>query len=395
MREVSGHPHIDLVAGCDVRADARSAFSARFGGAVYDSVEALAASPDVDAVYVATPNHLHRDHALAAIAQGKDVIVEKPIALDLAECDDIIRASHAAGVRVLAGHTHSFDAPIMAMSDVIRSGGIGQLYMINQWHYTDWLYRGRLLDELDVAKGGGVVLRQGPHGVDILRLLAAEPLRRVRAQVTQLDQLHPAPGSYCCFLEFDSVVATLVFSGYAFFDSTEYSDGIGEDGRRRQPRTHASRRALVTQLGSADAESQYKASMRMGGQLEGHWMRLEGDDPRVVGQPHYGVTVASGSAGDLRQSADGLVLDGPGGRVDIDVPRGALEREAELNVLYDAWRADEPLASHDAVWARGTLEACLAIAESSRTGEAVTLTGDVQSLAGAGAGSRDGGSGRS
>jgi len=55
------------------------------------------------------------------------------------------------------------------------------------------------------------------------------------------------------------------------------------------------------------------------------------------------------------------------------VAKAALEREAELDVLYKAWRDDVPLPGHDAVWARDTLEICLAIIESSDTGQAVDL----------------------
>ncbi|MCJ1698077.1 Gfo/Idh/MocA family oxidoreductase, partial [Rathayibacter caricis] len=68
---------------------------------VHDSVEALLADPEVDVVYVATPHPLHRDQALAAIAAGKHVLIEKPIAMSAREAEQITDAGRAAGVLVM------------------------------------------------------------------------------------------------------------------------------------------------------------------------------------------------------------------------------------------------------------------------------------------------------
>jgi phthalate 4,5-cis-dihydrodiol dehydrogenase len=379
LEALDAHPNIVVTAAGDVRQEALDNFTRLRSGRAHRSVVDLAADPEVDAVYVATPNHLHCEHALTAIASGKDVILEKPVAVTLEECDRVIEAADRGGVRVLAGHTHSFDAPITAMASLVRSGAIGELYMLNQWYYTDWLYRGRMPAELDVGKGGGVVFRQGPHGVDIVRLLAGGPVTRVLARTTVMDPAHPGHGSYVAYLEFgSSLTATIVFSGYAFFDSSELTWGRDELGCPRDPEAHRRARKRVAGFASPADEHAYKDAVRFGGHEAEAWRAAVGGggcDPGVQAQPFYGLTVASGSAGDLRQSEHGLYLYDGDGRHEVEVAKGLTERQAEMDVLYQAWAKDEPLEGHDARWARGTLEVCLAIIESSATGQPVAVDG--------------------
>ena len=368
--------NVSLTAGCDVRAELRDAFVEREGGLAFESVEAMAASGAVDVVYVATPNHLHCDHVVAAASAGKDVIVEKPMALTLAECDRMIEAAKTHGTRLLAGHTHSFDAPVVAMRRAIDDGLIGDVYMINQWYYTDWLYRGRLPDELDVGKGGGVVYRQGPHGLDIIRLLADRPVRRVKAFTTSLDFRGPTHGSYTALIEFDGAVhSTVVFSGYSFFDTAELTFGLGELGCPRPSETNGRARAFIRELSARDGEEDHKRSVAYGGAEASKWqsvvMHCEDD---VRKHPFYGLTVVSGSRGDMRQSPDGLYIYDDEGRRELLIGKEVLEREAEINILYEAWRDDVPLAAHDGSWARDTLELVLAIIESAESGVEVRVS---------------------
>jgi phthalate 4,5-cis-dihydrodiol dehydrogenase len=78
-------PRIALVAAADPRAEARTRFEREFGGRSYASVEALCDDEDVDVVYIATPHQFHAEHATIAARRGKHALVEKPLALTLAE----------------------------------------------------------------------------------------------------------------------------------------------------------------------------------------------------------------------------------------------------------------------------------------------------------------------
>src|SRR5262249_10656613 len=104
-------PRVSLVAAADPRPEARQRFAVDFAGEAYARVEELCADPAVDIVYVATPHQFHAPHALLAAEHGKHLLVEKPLALTLEDCDAVIAAVRSAGVHLIVGHSHSFDAP--------------------------------------------------------------------------------------------------------------------------------------------------------------------------------------------------------------------------------------------------------------------------------------------
>src|SRR5215210_4827823 len=101
---------IELVAGADPRPEARAKFEADFRGKAFDSVEKLCADPSVELVYIATPHQFHAPNVIAAASCKKHILVEKPMALSLEECRTMIAAARDAGVQLIVGHSHSFDA---------------------------------------------------------------------------------------------------------------------------------------------------------------------------------------------------------------------------------------------------------------------------------------------
>ncbi len=116
MPQMESLPEIDLVAGADISPQVRGAFAARYPEAkVYDSAEALCANPDVDAVWVATPNFLHCPHTVLAANSGKHVVSEKPMALNMAEAEQMVEAAAKNKVKLLCGHTIGFSPPVMQM----------------------------------------------------------------------------------------------------------------------------------------------------------------------------------------------------------------------------------------------------------------------------------------
>ena len=220
MPPIAALPYIKITAAADTRTDALGKFRETYGGETFPSVEAMCESADVDAIYVATPNPLHAKHVIAAAERGKHVIVEKPMAMSIAECDAMNEAAEKYGVKLLCGHTHSFDPPIRKIREIVKSGELGKLCMINTWNYNEFMYRPRMKHELAMSRG--VVLNQGPHHVDIVRLIGGGMVRSVRAMTGVWDKAREWEGSYTCYLEFeDGTPATLVYSGYGFFDTAE------------------------------------------------------------------------------------------------------------------------------------------------------------------------------
>src|SRR2546423_9395216 len=213
---LAGDARVRLVAAADPRAEARAQFSKDFGGRTYATVEELCADSAVDVVYVATPHQFHAEHARLAFAAGKHALIEKPMALTLAECRAMTDAARAAQRHLIVGHSHSYDAPIRRTRELIASGAFGRLRMITAFNFTDFLYRPRRPEELDTARGGGAVYNQAAHQVDIVRLLAGGRLASVRAQTGAWDRARPPEGAYSALLTFeDGAFATITYSGYA------------------------------------------------------------------------------------------------------------------------------------------------------------------------------------
>ncbi|MBX9842520.1 MAG: Gfo/Idh/MocA family oxidoreductase [Xanthobacteraceae bacterium] len=363
------HPRVRLAACAELNAQARERFAADFGAVGYDQVEALCADTEIDAVYIATPHQWHREHATMAAQAGKHIIVEKPMALTLEDCDAIIEAAERNGVRLVVGHTHSFDPPIRKMHEIINSGEIGSLAMINTLSYGNFLYRPRRPEELRSELGGGIIFNQVPHQMDVVRLLGGGMVRSVRAMAWMLDPRRPTEGSHMTFLQFESgATASIVFSGYDYFDSDEFHGWVGELGEDRRA-AHGAARAGLAGITSPEAEAALKGS------------RVYAGMPKMVTPkhpPHCGVTIASCAGGDLRASPDGVTIYGRTGLVEVPAPPGRAfpDKEAVVDELYDAISCDcEPI--HNGRWGKATMEACLAIIESARTGQEIMLKHQV------------------
>ena len=78
--KLAKHPKVDLVAAADVRPQALEAFRAEYGGRTFESVEAMCQDPEVEAIWISTPNHLHCEHVVAAARNGTHAVVQKPMA---------------------------------------------------------------------------------------------------------------------------------------------------------------------------------------------------------------------------------------------------------------------------------------------------------------------------
>ena len=360
---------VKLTAVADVRQEALDEAGKRYEVETYTSVEAMCESPDVDVVWVCTPNLFHTEHTIVAAEHGKHVICEKPMALTLDQAQHMVDVIDRTGVHYVQGHSKIFDQPIRRIRDMVAGGEIGRLIQLNTWMYKPWLSGAPRLDtEVDFNVGGGVLYRQGPHQADVVRVIGGGMVKSVRGNVGRWNPDFPlGEGNFTAFLEFeDGAIATMAFNGYGYFDITELVWGITEGGGVRG--------------------SDFPRKERFGGAVEADtkyaWAGARAESERTQErkfQPFFGLTVVSCERGDVRQSPDGLyVYDGSGKReVTLD-PKG--RGRGELIEMRDALREDRPTFA-DARWGMATLEVILAIRESSDAGKEVTLSHQVPFLA--------------
>ncbi|MEP7205859.1 MAG: Gfo/Idh/MocA family oxidoreductase [Casimicrobiaceae bacterium] len=368
-----GDARVRLVGATDPRADACARFAQDVGARVHADVAALCADPEVDVLYVATPHQHHAEHVLCAARAGKHVLVEKPMAVTLADAQAMVDAAARAGVVLLVGHSHSFDAPILRARALIGTPGIGPLQMITAVNFTDFMYRPRRQEELATDRGGGAIFNQAAHQMDIVRLLGGGRVATVRGQAGRWDAARPTEGAYTAFLTFETgACASLTYSGYAHFDSDELTGWIDEMGVAKDPARYGAARRLLATAPDPAAELALR-------QARGYGTPIANQAPpgqARAGHQHFGFVLASCTHADVRPMPDAVRVYGDAAVRVEPLPLSPVPRVEVIDELVAAV-SNGHAPVHDGRWAMATLEACLAILRSSREGREVALRHQV------------------
>ena len=360
-------PRIELVACADPRESARTRFAQEFGARAYASAEELCNDADVEVLYVATPHQFHAAHASLGARKGKHLLVEKPMALATHECLAMIAAARKAGVQLIVGHSHSFDAPIRRAREIIAAGDLGKVRMINAFYYTDFLYRPRRPEELDTRAGGGVLFNQASHQIDVVSYLAGSKALSIRALTGAWDPARPTEGAYNAMLEFDGgAFASLTYSGYAHFDSDELRGWVGEGGQQKNPERYGAARQALAAASDAGIEARMKSDGNYGGEA------YQPNERPPIAHAHFGEVIVSCERGDLRPVPGGVMVYADAERRLDEVPLRDAPRAEVIDELYAAV-VEGKTPVHGGEWAMATIEVCLAMLRSARTGKDVKL----------------------
>jgi predicted dehydrogenase len=149
-----------------------------------DFTRALADSR-VDAVVVVTPTSLHRDIVLKAARAGKHVLCEKPMAMDVRECDEMIAACDAAGVKLQIGFMRRYDDSFRAAKERVESGEIGEVVLVKSLTHgpsvpQEWMY--------DIRKSNGPLAEVNSHDIDAARWFVE----------SEIDEVYAIGGNFRC-----------------------------------------------------------------------------------------------------------------------------------------------------------------------------------------------------
>jgi xylose dehydrogenase (NAD/NADP) len=164
----------ELIAVASRHRSRAEAYAAEWGiPRAHGSYEALLDDPDVDAVYISLPNSLHAEWTVRAAEAGKHVLCEKPLAVSVAECDEIIAAAESAGVVVMEAVMYLYHPLLHRARELVREGTVGQVTLV----------RGALsinLDRPDDVRwkpelGGGSLWDVGSYPVSFIRWMVGEP----------------------------------------------------------------------------------------------------------------------------------------------------------------------------------------------------------------------------
>jgi 1,5-anhydro-D-fructose reductase (1,5-anhydro-D-mannitol-forming) len=147
----------------------------------YDSVDVLLADPEIDAVYISTTNEHHKPQTLAAAAAGKHVLCEKPLALTLADAQEMMVACSAAGVVMGTNHHLRNSATHRAMQELVTSGAVGEVQAARVFHavHLPPHLQGWRINRPEA--GGGVVFDITVHDADCVRFILNDEIAEVTA----------------------------------------------------------------------------------------------------------------------------------------------------------------------------------------------------------------------
>ena len=193
-----GHMHADcyaasgdakIAAVADIQDMKRDEAAAALGCPVFDSLDALLDSADVDIIDICLPTGLHGSHFETALARGKHVLCEKPLALTIEDCDRMIAAAQRSPGKVMVAHVIRFWPEYQVIKQLVDSGEIGavewvgarRLSPLPMWSWEGWI--------IDPARAGGAILDMAIHDVDYIAHLIGPP-----RQVSAVGAPDPARG---------------------------------------------------------------------------------------------------------------------------------------------------------------------------------------------------------
>ena len=207
-RAASEIPGVEVVAVHGVNRERVAKLGAQYGAAVYGDLESFLRHRPMDAVLIGSPSGVHAEQAIAAARQGLHVLVEKPLDVTTARIDALIEECDRAGVKLGVFFQDRVAPHIAWLKRLVETGGLGRVHLVSarvKWwrpaeYYSQSRWRGtRALD------GGGALMNQGVHTVDLLLWLLGDVERvyaRARTAVHQIE------------VE-DTLVACLEFAGGA------------------------------------------------------------------------------------------------------------------------------------------------------------------------------------
>lgn len=265
------------------RVETAEAFAERHGiHRVTTDWRSVATDPTIDAVVIATPNALHAEQSVAALEAGRHVLVEKPMAVTVAECDAMIAAAEASGASLMVAHCWRFHDDVRAIRDRVAAGDLGDVVKTRGYGvHAGWGPSGWFTDP--ALAGGGGLLDMGVHAIDTARFVLGDPEPdRVCAVVGTRYGSYEVDDDAILLISWDQGTNSVVEAGWwhAHKEGLEAETEVyGTDGYAR-----IFPRAEPSDDYEHCTQPMYTAQMRefLGAIAEGRRPRPSGEDGRVV-----------------------------------------------------------------------------------------------------------------
>jgi len=205
-----------LCAVCDINEASATLAADKYGVSYYTDYRDIPKETDADAVILNLPHWLHCEAAVFFLEQGLHVLVEKPMANTLRECEKMQEAADRSGKKLAVGHLQRFVAANRMVKAAVRSGESGKLCMVTEFRTIDYFAESRPRWFLDKnLAGGGIVMNYGAHALDKLYYILESRPAKIHAVTSNIKNNATIEGHAQIFACFDNgVCANITFSGY-------------------------------------------------------------------------------------------------------------------------------------------------------------------------------------
>jgi predicted dehydrogenase len=216
LQAMAGMNSIEPVAIADLREDRAELLARQFGLKAYTDYKWMVLREKPNIAVITLPHYLHKEAAILCAEAGCHIVLEKPMALNTAECAQIISVVKAEKVKLLVGHTQHYIPENRKAKELIGQGSLGRLIMINDTRHVNYFNDERPAWFLEKAKsGGGILMNLGSHSVDKVQWFSDSRIAKVRAVVTRFGARGDVEGSGAVFLQTaNGIAATVCQSGY-------------------------------------------------------------------------------------------------------------------------------------------------------------------------------------
>lgn len=207
---------LDPVAVVEINESLALETSTKYGIRAYRDYLEMLQQEKPDITIIALPHYLHKEVSIRCAEHGSHMLLEKPMALNTAECDEIIAAAERYKVKLMVGHTQHYFPENIEARRIIESGELGKLVMINDTRHVNYYRADRPGWFFEKSKaGGGIMTNLGAHSIDKIQWMTQSRITKVKASVSFLGDRGDVEGSGAIFLETSTGVPALMMqSGY-------------------------------------------------------------------------------------------------------------------------------------------------------------------------------------
>ena len=207
---------IQLISIADIAEEKVKVFASKYCMKAYTDYKQMLEKESLDIVIINLPHFLHKRAVIDCAENGCHILLEKPMALNEQECNEIIRVCERQNVKLMVGHIQHFFPANIKIKEIVESGKLGKLLMITNVRYGDYFIPTRPDWFLHYnTAGGGILMNLGAHSIDIVQFISGSRVKSVRAVVGKFAEGIEVEGNAQVFLTLDSgVTASITLSGY-------------------------------------------------------------------------------------------------------------------------------------------------------------------------------------